>query len=134
MVTAARPRRSTGKATPSLKYRSEVLGKAVLHAAAVLGIEPPHLAKVLSISTSSIARLSRGAYSLKETQKSWELAVLMVRLYQALDTIMAGDKIAMRSWMWNHNTALDGIPAEHIATVQGLVDVVGYVESFRARV
>lgn len=134
MVTAARPRRITGKVTPSVKYRSEVLGKAVLRAAAVLGIEPPHLAKVLSISTSSIARLSRGAYSLKETQKSWELAVLMIRLYQALDSIMAGDEIAMRSWMWNHNTALYGIPAEHIATVKGLVDIVGYVESFRARV
>lgn len=134
MATAARSRRSTGKATPSLKHRSEVLGKAVLRAAAVLGIEPPLLAKVISISTSSIARLSRGAYSIKETQKSWELAALMVRLYQALDTIMAGDEIAMRSWMWSPNTALYGVPAEQIVTVQGLVDVVGYVESFRARV
>jgi hypothetical protein len=134
MVTAAGSRSIHGKATPSPKYRSEVLGKAVLRAAAVLGIEPPHLAKVLGISTSSISRLSRSAYSLKETKKSWELAVLMVRLYQALESIMVGDEIAMHSWMWNHNTALHATPAELIATVQGLVDVVGYVELSRARV
>jgi hypothetical protein len=77
--------------------RPEVLGKAVLRAAAVLDIEPARLAQVLGVSTSSISRLSRGVYSLKETQKSWELAVLMVRLYQGLETIMAGDEIAMRS-------------------------------------
>jgi hypothetical protein len=123
-----------GRTTSSLKNRSKVLGKAVLHAAAVLGIEPARFAQVLGVSTSSISRLSRDAYSLKETQKSWELAVLVVRLYQGLETIMAGDEIAMRSWMWNPNTALHATPAEHITTVQGLVDVVGYVESSRVRV
>ena len=63
----------------SLNYRSEILGKAVLRAAAVLGIEPARLTKVLGVSASSISRLSRGAYSLKRTKKSWELAVLVVR-------------------------------------------------------
>lgn len=123
-----------GKTASSLKNRSKVLGKSVLRAAAMLGIEPPRLAQVLGVSASSIARLSRGAYSLKETQKSWELAVLVIRLYQGLETIMAGDEVAMRSWMWNPNTALHGTPVEIIATVQGLVSVVGYVESSRSRV
>jgi hypothetical protein len=134
MITAAGSRSIHGNATPSLKYRSEVLGKAVLRAAAMLGIEPARLAQVLGISTSSISRLSRGEYLLKKTQKSWELAVLVVRLHQALETIMAGDEIAMRSWMWNPNTALHATTVEHIATVQGLVDVVAYVESSRSRV
>ncbi len=123
-----------GRTTSSLKNRSKVLGKVVLRAAAVLGIEPTRLAQVLGVSTSLISRLSRGAYSLKETQKSWELAVQVVRLYQGLETIMAGDEIAVRSWMWNPNTALHGTPIEIIATVQGLVSVVGYVESSRSRV
>ncbi len=123
-----------GKTASSLKNRSKVLGKSVLRAAAVLGIEPARLAQVLGVSTSSISRLSRGTYSLKEIKKPWELAVLVVRLYQGLGTIMAGDEIAMRSWMWNPNTALHGTPAEIIATVQGLVSVVEYVESSRSRV
>lgn len=123
-----------GRATSSLKNHPGVLGKAVLRAAAVLGIEPARLAQVLGVSTSSITRLSSGTYSLKSTKKSWELAVLMVRLYQGLESIMAGDEIAMRSWMWNPNIALHATPAEHIATVQGLVSVVEYVESSRSRV
>lgn len=53
----------------SLTYRSKVLGKAVLRAAAGLGIEPARLAEVLGISTSSISRLSRGAYSLKRSKE-----------------------------------------------------------------
>jgi hypothetical protein len=123
-----------GKTASSLKNRSKVLGKSVLRAAAVLGIEPARLAQVLGISTSSISRLSCGTYSLKETKKSWELAVLVVRLYQGLETIMAGDEIAMRSWMWNPNTALHATPAEHIVTVSGLVNVVEYLESCQAKV
>lgn len=83
----------------SLKNRPKVLGKAVLRAADVLGIEPPRLTNVLGVSISSISRLSRGVYSLKSNKKSWELAVLVVRLYQGLESIMAGDEIAMRSWM-----------------------------------
>ena len=122
------------RTTSSRKSRSEVLGKAVVSAAVVLGIEPARLAKVLGISASSISRLLHGAYSLKSTKKPWELAVLVVRLYQALESIMAGDEIAMRSWMQNHNIHLNAIPAEYIVTVQGLVDVVGYVEYFRSRV
>lgn len=134
MATVAGSASMHGRTTSSRKSRSEVLGKAALSAAAVLGIEPARLAKVLGISASSISRLLHGAYSLKSTKKPWELAVLVVRLYQALESIMAGDEIAMRSWMQNHNIHLNAIPAEYIATVQGLVDVVGYVESFRSRV
>lgn len=115
--------------TASLKNRSRVLGTAVLRAAGVLGIEQTRLAQVLGVSTSTISRLSRGTYSLKKTQKSWKLAVLLVRLYQGLETIMAGDEIAIRSWMWNPNTALHSVPAEHIVTVSGLMDIVEYVES-----
>lgn len=123
-----------GKTTSSLKNRPKVLGKAVLHASNVLGLEPARLAQVLGVSVSSISRLSRGTYSLKEAQKSWELAVLVVRLYQGLQTIMAGDEVASRSWMWSPNTALHGVPEEVIVTVQGLVNVVEYVESSCARV
>lgn len=120
--------------TASLSKRSKVLGKAVLRVADVLGIEPACLAQVLDVSTSTISRLTRGTYSLKKTEKSWELAVLVVRLHQGLVSIMAGDDLAMRAWMWSPNTALHGTPAERIVTVQGLVEVVEYVESFRARV
>lgn len=122
-----------GKTASSLKNRSKVLGTAVLRAAGVLGIEQTRLAQVLGVSTSTISRLSRGTYSLKKTQKSWELAVLVVRLYQGLETIMAGDEIAIRSWMLNPNTALRGSPTELIATVAGLVGVVEYVESYLAQ-
>lgn len=114
--------------------RAAVLGRAVLRAASILGIGPRRLAQVIGVSASSISRLSRGTYSSKRTSKSWELAALVVRLYKGLDTIMAGDKISMRFWMWSPNIDLRATPAEHIVTVQGLVSVVGYVESFRARV
>lgn len=133
MVAAAGSANLRGETAASLKNRSKVLRKAVIHAAGVLGIEQARLAQVLGVSTSTISRLSRSTYSLKKTQKSWELAVLLVRLHHGLESIMAGDKIAMRSWMWNSNTALHCTPVEHIVTVSGLMNVLQYVESCQAR-
>lgn len=115
-------------------HRAGALGEAVLRAAAALGIKPAHLARVLGLSVGSISRLARGAYTLKRRQKSWERAVLVVRLHQGLESIMASDPVAMRSWMRSSNTDLHAEPVELIATAQGLVCVVGYVEAFRAKV
>lgn len=113
---------------------SDVLGRALLRAAAVLDIEPSRLAQVLGVSERSITRLARGAYTLKSTSKSWELAALLIRLYQGLDAMTGSDEAAMRSWMWSPNTDLLATPAEDIVTVHGLVRIVQYIEAFRAQV
>ena len=114
--------------------RPQVLGKAVLRASEILGLNQAALAKVLGISASSVSRLLTGDFHLTEHSKEWEFATLLVRLYRGLDAIMASDETALRAWMSNQNTDLNAAPADLVITTQGLVDTVEYVDAYRARV
>jgi hypothetical protein len=111
----------------------QVLAKAVIRAAGILGLTRAMLARVLGISPSSVTRLYDGDYVLEPDSKTWEFAALLVRLYRGLDAIMAGDEQALRAWMVNPNTDLADTPRSLITTITGLVDVVSYVDAHRAR-
>ena len=75
-----------------------------------------------------------GRYLLKKTNKEWELAALLIRLFRSLDAIMGGDKAAMRSWLATDNTALTAAPKTLITNITGLTQTVNYVDAYRARV
>lgn len=119
---------------PNASRRASVLTHAVLRAAEILGLTQAALADVLGVSPATVTRMSQGNNDLREGSNEWELAALLVRLYRGLDAIMAADEEALRSWMHNHNNGLRAVPAEHIRTIQGLVDTVAYVDAYRARV
>jgi hypothetical protein len=112
--------------------RGAVLTKAVLGAAERLGLSARVLARVIGLSEATVSRLKRGETRLEEGSKSYELAALMVRAFRALDAITGGDEAVARAWMEAGNSALGGRPAERIVTVQGLIDVVGYLDARRA--
>ncbi len=118
----------------SSQQRQQVLTKAVLNAAELMGLRQAVLARALGVSESSVSRMRSGDYLLKERGKEWELAALLVRLYRGLDSIMAGDEHALRSWLRGYNTALGAVPAELILTVSGLSRTVEYVDAHRARI
>ncbi len=111
-----------------------VLGGAVTTAADLMGLNKAMLAKVLGVSAASAGRLYSGAYQLNPHSKEWDMALLLVRLFRSLDAIMAGDEKALRSWLASHNLALNAKPLELLTTASGLVHVVDYVDSYRARV
>lgn len=109
---------------------SATLTKAVLRAAALLGVTNKVLAKVIGVSEATVSRMDNGAYRLR--QKEFELAVLFVRLYRSLDAIVGGDDAVAASWLKNHNTALDGEPVDLIQTVPGLMNAIAYLDARRA--
>jgi len=109
-----------------------VVAKAVVRAAERLGLKNRELARILGLSEASISRLRRGRHHLHRHEKSFELAVLLIRLYRSLDAVAGGDLAVMRHWLRAPNTALGGIPLERLFTVTGLVDVIAYLDSRRA--
>ncbi len=111
-----------------------VVTKAVLRAAAALDMPARALAGVLGVSEATLSRMKRGDHALERTSKSFELAVLFIRMFRSLDAIAGGDESVARQWLVNHNTALDGVPAQKIATITGLLDVIAYLDARRARV
>ncbi|MTH94790.1 antitoxin Xre/MbcA/ParS toxin-binding domain-containing protein [Roseibium sp. RKSG952] len=116
----------------SASARSAVLTKAAINAAERLGLSGRTLADVLGVSEAQVSRFRNGETVLAERTKSFELAALLVRLFRSLDAITGGDPCVARHWLQNPNDALGSRPADRIVTVQGLVDVVAYLDARRA--
>jgi hypothetical protein len=111
-----------------------VVTKAVLRAASRLGFANKALARILGISEASISRMGSGSYVLAPGDKSFEIAILFLRLFRALDAILAGDEAAARAWLRHENAALGGPPAILLQSLSGLVNVVAYLDARRALV
>jgi hypothetical protein len=109
-----------------------VLAKAVLSAAARLGLRNRHLANILGSSEASVSRLQQRR-GLDPASKEGELALLFLRAYRGLDALVGGDDAKARAWLHAPNDHVGGVPAERIQTVVGLVDVVQYLDAMRGR-
>ena len=92
------------------------------------------VARILGVSEATVSRMGAGAYQLKPADKSFELALLFLRLFRSLDAVAGGDEQTARAWLRNENLALGGVPLALIESVPGLVNVVGYLDARRALV
>ncbi|MBA3270229.1 MAG: DUF2384 domain-containing protein [Acidobacteria bacterium] len=111
-----------------------VVTKAVLRAAARLGLPNKTLSRVLGVSEASVSRMGSGTYILSPDDKPFEIAILFLRLFRSLDAIVAGDEAAAQAWLRHDNVTLDGTPGALIQSLPGLVAVVGYLDARRALV
>ena len=109
-----------------------VLAKAALAAAARLGLRNKQLGEIIGTSEASVSRLRSGR-GLDPDRKEGELALIFLRLYRSLDALVGGDDVKARAWLHAPNDHLGGIPADRIRTVEGLVDVVQYLDAMRGR-
>lgn len=75
----------------------------------------------------------RSGRGLDPSNKEGELALLFVRLYRSLDALVGGDDTKARDWLHSMNDHVGGIPADRIRTVEGLVDVIQYLDAMRGR-
>src|SRR5690606_6651124 len=105
-------RREDAAAQPGM-----VLGKAVMNAAARLGLRQREVAAILGMSEASISRVARGR-GIDPASKEGELALLFVRLYRSLDTLVGGDDGRARAWLAAPNDHLGGAPGDRLTTVQ----------------
>lgn len=111
-----------------------VVGKAVVRAADALGLSGRQLAEIIGVSPATVSRLRTEGYRLEPASKPFELAVLFIRLYRALDAMTGGDDAVAAAWLVADNTALGAAPAARIRSVTGLFDVIAYLDARRARV
>ena len=121
---------------PKPKARSSteaaVVTRAVLRAGSRLGLTNRAIGRIIGVSEATVSRMGSGDYVLALGDKSFELAILLVRLFRSLDAIVGGDEATARSWLRSENTALGSQPIEKIQTISGLVDVIAYLDARRA--
>jgi hypothetical protein len=115
-----------------IAQKGPTVTKATLRAAANLGLSNKAVGGIIGLSEATISRMGSGRYVLAPDDKPFELSVLFVRLYRSLDAITGGDDAVARAWLRNDNTALGGTPLSLVQTVQGLVNVIAYLDARRA--
>jgi hypothetical protein len=98
----------------------------------LLGISQRHLAGILGVSEATVSRLGDGR-SIAPESKEGELALLFLRVYRSLDTLMGGDDVNSRKWMQARNVHLDGIPSEILLSITGLIRVAEYLDAMRGK-
>jgi len=112
---------------------AHVLSKAVGRAAERLQLSRAMLATILGLSPATITRLYDGKYILDQKRKEWDFALLFMRVFRSLDSIVSNDETA-RVWLNNNNLALNARPIELITQTEGLVRVVHYLDTSRGLV
>lgn len=118
--------------TASADDRAKVLSKALVRSAALMGLNGSRLAVAIGVSESSVSRLSTGARTIELGTKEAELAALLIRCFRSLDALVGGDDTQRRAWMAAHNRALNGVPRDLVASAQGLVTTLAYLDRMRA--
>jgi hypothetical protein len=117
---------------PESRSEAAIVTTALARASTNLDLPNHVVAAIVGLPEPTIARLRCGTYILQRNEKAFELALLLVGLYQSLATIVGGDDTVAAAWLRNHNTALGGRPVELIQTVGGLLDVIDYLEAGHA--
>lgn len=113
--------------------RAIVLSMATVNAATRLELTTSDLERILGISQASASRLMRGGFLLKEKSKPWEMALLLVRLYRGLASIVGNDDVLAGKWLRSPNRAFDNaLPYDRIQSAIGLVAACDYVDAHRA--
>ncbi len=110
-----------------------VLAKALLNAAEQLGLKQTELGAILGLDRTGISRLKQNP-SLDPTSKKGELALLVIRIARALFALTGGDREWIKHFMHNPNKVTGGIPAKQMETIQGLIQVMQFVDAIRGKV
>lgn len=114
--------------------RRPVLTKALVKATRLLELNQSKVAEILGLSTATVSRMFAGKYLLEPGRaKEWELAALFVRMFRALDSLLASDEKA-RAWLNSRNHALGARPIDLISSAEGLVRVIHYLDAARGRI
>lgn len=110
-----------------------VVRKALFRAAEALGSSQRDVAAMVGVSEATVSRWSQGTASLEPATKSFELALLFLRIFRGLDALMGGDEAKARAWLDADNAHLNGVPRERLTSVEGIADVARYLDAMRGR-
>ena len=96
-----------------------------------LGLTQDQTGAIIGASRSILT----GVRASIKNKKSQQLALLLIRVYRSLYALTDGQESVMRHWIATPNKHLaDTPPATLLATPQGLVEVVIYLDAMRGKI
>ena len=116
----------------ALPAANEVLSKALLNSKEYLGLTYTELGEIMGKDRTYFTRL-RNQHVLEPESKEGELALHVIRIYRSLYALEGGDLEAMTEWLNTPNKHLNGVPKDLLKNIQGLVQVVEYLDAMRGK-
>ena len=107
---------------------AQVVTGATVAAADRLGLAAGDLASVIGVCEDTVLRMRRLEHLLRKDTPPFEQALLLIRLFRALNAVTHGDAAGARDWLRSPDLVLGGIPAEKIATRDGLHHVLAHLD------
>lgn len=107
------------------------LARALVRAAGRLGLTQAEVAEIVGSSPASISRTFAGERPVDPESAEGRHALLFVRVFRSLDTLVGGDSEKARLWLRAANRHLGGAPLRLLARTQGLVHVAEYLDALR---
>lgn len=118
---------------PTPVSAATVVTKAVVNAMRLLQLTQQELASLLHVSPATASRWVNGASELSPDSAEGQLALLFLRVFRSLDTLVGGDAQKARAWLRAENQHMGGIPLHRLKTPEGLVHVADYLDAMRGR-
>jgi transcriptional regulator with XRE-family HTH domain len=108
-----------------------VLAKGLVRVAQALGLSQTDVATIVGTSPATISRTFAGGRALAPGSAEGRHALLLVRIFRSLDTLVGGDREKARSWLRAQNRHLGTTPIRLLTATQGLVHVAEYLDAMR---
>lgn len=121
------PQSSTGPSPEA------VATKAVVRAGQHLGLSQADLADILHVSPATVSRMVNGQTALGLMGAEGQCALLFLRVFRSLDTLMGGRTDRARAWFHADNHHLGGVPAQVVRRIEGLARVAEYLDAMRGQ-
>ncbi len=110
-----------------------VLTKAILKLADFYNLTGKDLHRIIGVSESTITRLNQGKAYISPTTKEGEIALLLLRVYRGLNSLIGNNHDKAKLWLNSYNKYFNQKPIDRLKTVTGLVEVVSYIDAMRGK-
>jgi uncharacterized protein (DUF2384 family) len=110
-----------------------ILTKAILNLANFYDLKGKDLCHILGISESTVTRLNQGKAFLSPCSKEGEIALLLLRVYRGLNSLIGANHEKAKLWLNSENKYFNKKPIDHLKSVVGLVEVVNYIDAMRGK-
>jgi hypothetical protein len=120
--------------TPEQISPSRLVSTGLIQAASDLKLSGSNLARILGLSEATVSRLKNGTWTLQKDSKSYEIAMVFLHVYQRLKSVMNGNSHRMRAWLHARNEDLGSSPVSLLNKLQGLFQVLFYLQRPPARI
>lgn len=111
-----------------------VLTRALLSMAQAYQLSRKDLCDIVGFSEASASRLCSGKKPIDPETKEGEIALLLLRLYRSLNTILGDNDVQANIWLRSYHHYFGATPLEHIRHLTGLIEVVNYLDGMRGKI